>query len=127
MKGETKAQSIKQYAEQYIAAIREVQPRGPYHLLGWSIGGNIAHAMAVALQRNGEEIGSLVMLDSYATFDGEQAGDVPRDDFISDIANRWGEWRMCLGSKKISPSLIGTSIGGLPGVSIRRRKMLPLS
>ena len=52
-------------------------------------------------------------------------------------AYRWGEdgllgltdreCRMCFGRRKISPSLIGTSSGGLPGVSIRRREMLPFS
>ena len=31
-------------------------------------------------------------------------------------APRCGEWRICLGNRKISPSLIGTSSGGLPGV-----------
>jgi amino acid adenylation domain-containing protein/non-ribosomal peptide synthase protein (TIGR01720 family) len=92
VKGEPKAETVEQYAEQYIAAIRAVQPRGPYHLLGWSIGGNIAHAMAVALQRSGEEIGSLVMLDSFATVEGEPDGDAPSKDIICDIANRWGEW-----------------------------------
>jgi thioesterase domain-containing protein len=91
VKGQPKAESVEQYAEQYIAAIREVQPRGPYHLLGWSIGGNIAHAMAAALQRSGDEVGSLVMLDSFATIEGEPADDTPRKDFVLDIANRWGE------------------------------------
>jgi amino acid adenylation domain-containing protein/non-ribosomal peptide synthase protein (TIGR01720 family) len=92
VKGEPKAESVEQYAEQYIAAIREVQPRGPYHLLGWSIGGNIAHAMAVALQRRGDEVASLVMLDSFVTIDDEPAGDAPGEDLLSDIANRWGQW-----------------------------------
>ena len=32
---------------------------------------------------------------------------------------------MCFGSKNTSPSLIGTSSGGLPGVAIRRMKISP--
>jgi enterobactin synthetase component F len=92
VKGEPKAESVEQYAGQYIATIREVQPRGPYHLLGWSIGGNIAHAMAVALQRSGEEVGSLVMLDSFATFEGLSTANPAGEDFFSDIAERWGQW-----------------------------------
>jgi thioesterase domain-containing protein/acyl carrier protein len=110
---EPKAESVEQYAAQYITAIREVQPRGPYHLLGWSIGGNIAHAMAVALQRSGEEIGSLVMLDSSATFEGESAGDAP-EDLVSDIANRWGEWlgadATCVGSFEELMELMWNSV-----------------
>jgi enterobactin synthetase component F len=92
VKGEPKAESVEQYAGQYVAAIRDVQPRGPYHLLGWSIGGNIAHAMAVALQRSGEEVGSLVMLDSFATFEGLSIGSPAAEVFFSDIAKRWGQW-----------------------------------
>lgn len=49
----------------YIAAIRSVQPHGPYRLLGWSLGGNVAHAMAVQLQEEGEEVSFLAMLDAY--------------------------------------------------------------
>jgi amino acid adenylation domain-containing protein/non-ribosomal peptide synthase protein (TIGR01720 family) len=90
--GAPRAESVEQCADQYIAAIREIQPHGPYHLLGWSLGGNIAHSMAVALQRSGEEVGSLVMLDSVSTFEREPASDALRKDLLSNIANRWGEW-----------------------------------
>ncbi|SEG91873.1 AMP-binding enzyme [Nonomuraea solani] len=33
----------------YLAQIREVSPRGPYHLVGWSYGGLVAHRVATAL------------------------------------------------------------------------------
>lgn len=49
----------------YIDAIRSIQPHGPYRLLGWSLGGNVAHAMAVRLQEEGEEVSFLAMLDAY--------------------------------------------------------------
>ncbi|MFF0818632.1 thioesterase domain-containing protein, partial [Rhodococcus sp. NPDC003318] len=39
---------------------------GPYRLVGWSLGGVIAHAMAVQLQAAGEQVEQLVMLDSVA-------------------------------------------------------------
>jgi enterobactin synthetase component F len=42
-----------------------VQPSGPYTLLGWSVGGVIAHAMAVELQDAGEAVEQLVLLDAY--------------------------------------------------------------
>ncbi|RZK74964.1 MAG: hypothetical protein EOP28_01670, partial [Rhodococcus sp. (in: high G+C Gram-positive bacteria)] len=48
----------------YLDEVRAVQPAGPYHLLGWSLGGLIAHAMATELQDRGGEVGSLVLLDS---------------------------------------------------------------
>ncbi|MFD7667825.1 amino acid adenylation domain-containing protein [Streptomyces sp. NPDC059788] len=48
----------------YVGQIRAVQPAGPYHLLGWSLGGALAHAIAVRLQARGERVALLAMLDS---------------------------------------------------------------
>ncbi|MFD4458849.1 amino acid adenylation domain-containing protein [Nocardia sp. NPDC058480] len=56
--------SIEEWALLYLKEIRAVQAEGPYHLLGWSLGGVIAHAMAVQLQEDGEEVALLAMLDS---------------------------------------------------------------
>lgn len=44
--------------------LRIVQPSGPYHLLGWSLGGIIALALAEELQRRGEQLRLLVILDA---------------------------------------------------------------
>lgn len=54
-------------AADYIKQIRTVQPKGPYHLLGWSLGGNVVQAMATQLQNQGEEVSLLVMLDAIRT------------------------------------------------------------
>jgi thioesterase domain-containing protein len=51
-------------ARDYTDQIRLAQPSGPYHLLGWSLGGNIAFAIAEELERRGQEIGLLVILDA---------------------------------------------------------------
>jgi thioesterase domain-containing protein/peptidoglycan/xylan/chitin deacetylase (PgdA/CDA1 family) len=56
--------SMAEMARDYADQIRMVQPSGPYHLLGWSLGGNIAFAIAEELERRGEEIGLLVVLDA---------------------------------------------------------------
>ncbi|MFD0332647.1 thioesterase domain-containing protein [Streptomyces erythrogriseus] len=48
----------------YLDLVRQVQPHGPYRLLGWSYGGFVAHAMACALQRDGERVELLAMLDA---------------------------------------------------------------
>ncbi|UUU26914.1 type I polyketide synthase [Streptomyces sp. DSM 40750] len=48
----------------YLGLLREIQPEGPYRLLGWSYGGMVAHAMATALQGEGERVELLAMLDS---------------------------------------------------------------
>jgi thioesterase domain-containing protein len=56
--------SMAEMARDYTDLIRIAQPAGPYHLLGWSLGGNIAFAIAEELERRGEQIGLLVILDS---------------------------------------------------------------
>ncbi|AJS59351.1 amino acid adenylation domain-containing protein [Paenibacillus sp. IHBB 10380] len=57
--------TLEEMAADYIHHIRSVQPTGPYHLLGWSLGGNVAQAIAVQLQNEDEVISLLVMLDAY--------------------------------------------------------------
>lgn len=52
-------------AADYIKHIQTIQPKGPYHLLGWSLGGNVVQAMATQLQQQGEEIALVAMLDAY--------------------------------------------------------------
>jgi amino acid adenylation domain-containing protein len=57
--------SIEGLAALYIAAIRSVQAQGPYHLGGWSMGGVIAYEIARQLQQAGEQVGTLVLMESY--------------------------------------------------------------
>ncbi len=57
--------SIDELAQQYVQRILELQPRGPIHLLGWSVGGIIAQAMAVELQSREREVGLVALLDAY--------------------------------------------------------------
>jgi nonribosomal peptide synthetase DhbF len=57
-------QSIEEMASDYVEEILTVQPDGPYRLIGWSIGGTIAHAMAIELQKLGRSVEFLAMLDS---------------------------------------------------------------
>ena len=56
--------TIAALAERYVHALRSIQPQGPYHLLGWSLGGTLAQEMAVQLTHSGAEVGSVVMLDT---------------------------------------------------------------
>lgn len=56
---------IEDMADFYLKSILQIQPHGPYTLAGYSLGGLVALEMARRLSREGEEIASLVMLDSY--------------------------------------------------------------
>jgi amino acid adenylation domain-containing protein len=57
--------SVAELAEAYLAELLAAQPDGPYHLLGWSFGGVVAHAIATRLQQRGAAVRLLALLDSY--------------------------------------------------------------
>ncbi|MFG3691061.1 amino acid adenylation domain-containing protein [Micromonospora sp. NPDC047740] len=57
-------QDLDALVDDYLAELRAIQPTGPYHLLGWSAGGTIAHALACRLQRDGDQVRFLALLDS---------------------------------------------------------------
>ncbi|WP_440030497.1 thioesterase domain-containing protein, partial [Chromobacterium amazonense] len=57
--------SLEELATYHIEAIRRIQPQGPYHLAGWSIGGTIAYEMAQQLIKGGDAVAFLGMIDSY--------------------------------------------------------------
>jgi thioesterase domain-containing protein len=48
----------------YVAALLELQPQGPYHLAGWSTGGIYALALAEALERRGKEVATVALIDT---------------------------------------------------------------
>ncbi|MFE6286377.1 amino acid adenylation domain-containing protein [Streptomyces sp. NPDC057877] len=57
--------TLQEEAADYAGRIRELCPRGPYRLLGWSVGGVLAHTVAVLLQEAGEEVELLALLDAF--------------------------------------------------------------
>ncbi|WP_164000301.1 non-ribosomal peptide synthetase [Pyxidicoccus caerfyrddinensis] len=60
------SESLEELAALYLKAVRAVQPRGPYLLGGWSMGGSLAFEMARQLESQGEEVGLLALIDTYA-------------------------------------------------------------
>ncbi|MFB6889876.1 amino acid adenylation domain-containing protein [Kitasatospora sp. NPDC056327] len=59
--GGTDADSMVALAEDYVRQLRADRPRGPYVLLGWSMGGNIAQEMAIQLTAAGERVELVVV------------------------------------------------------------------
>lgn len=57
--------SLNELAITYADRIQSIQPQGIYHLLGWSVGGILAHAVAVELQKRQAQVGVLCLLDAY--------------------------------------------------------------
>ncbi|MBP5972976.1 SDR family oxidoreductase [Brasilonema sp. CT11] len=70
---------IEDMATQYIKALRDIQPNGPYFLGGWSMGGVVAFEMAQQLLRHGDQVAMLAMLDSPAPVKSEQTAEI--DDY----------------------------------------------
>ncbi|WP_334026392.1 amino acid adenylation domain-containing protein [Nocardia terpenica] len=93
--------SVVEAARDYVARIRSVQPHGPYHLLGWSLGGLIAHEMAVQLQLAGERVGMLALMDSYQLSDEWLEHAIPG---IADIIGEFGS-DLLGGDNAIDPRL----------------------
>ena len=58
--------TLKAMAAAYLHDIREQQPRGPYLIGGYSMGGVVAFEMARQLEDAAEETGLLVLIDSFA-------------------------------------------------------------
>src|SRR5690348_4117017 len=56
---------IEDLAQFHVDAIRDVQPYGPYFLIGYSLGGLVTLEMAQRLTEQGEKVGLLAMLESY--------------------------------------------------------------
>jgi thioesterase domain-containing protein len=57
--------SVEDMAERFLAAMRQIQPRGPYFLIGYSLGGVIMMEIAQQLAIEGEQTAMFTMVDSY--------------------------------------------------------------
>ena len=72
MAGENSNSSVRlpqltELASHYIEEMQQVQPHGPYYLMGFSFGGLIAYEMACQLIANGHQVNFVGLLDTYLT------------------------------------------------------------
>ncbi|WP_198036854.1 non-ribosomal peptide synthetase [Nocardia sp. BMG51109] len=81
------AETLDDLARHYLATIRRIQPRGPYHLLGYSLGGNIVHAVAAQLAAAGESIAYIGLVDSHSVTDllEQAAGTLANPDSLDEL------------------------------------------
>lgn len=59
------AENLAQVCESHLQTLRELQPHGPYYLMGYSLGGTLAHSIAARLEAAGEEVAFLGLLDTW--------------------------------------------------------------
>ncbi len=63
--GDDPSTSVQEMASFHLRDIRHLQPRGPYILFGYSLGGLIALEIARELLTSGEKVSLVAMLDAY--------------------------------------------------------------
>ncbi|MFI1783053.1 amino acid adenylation domain-containing protein [Streptomyces rubiginosohelvolus] len=110
--------TLEELAAHYASRIREVQPEGPYRLLGWSTGGIIAHAIAAVLQEAGQEVELLAILDAYPA---EGFRDLPVPDqaeALESLLTMGGYGPESLGEKELNTANV---------VEVLRREGSPLA
>ncbi|WP_131543071.1 thioesterase domain-containing protein, partial [Streptomyces sp. IBTA2] len=110
--------TLEELAAHYASRIREVQPEGPYRLLGWSTGGIIAHAVAAVLQEAGQEVELLAILDAYPA---EGFRDLPVPDqaeALESLLTMGGYGPESLGDKELTTANV---------VEVLRREGSPLA
>lgn len=55
---------LEERAAEYLPAIKEVQPEGPYTLGGWSLGGALAYEVAKQLIAAGDDVAAILLIDT---------------------------------------------------------------
>lgn len=87
----TAVPTIQEIAAKYVQEIRGNQASGPYHLLGWSLGGEIAVEMTSQLERMGEEVETLMIIDSELSFEEQnQSVAFDLDSEVEMLESRFG-------------------------------------
>ncbi|MFF2012516.1 amino acid adenylation domain-containing protein [Streptomyces sp. NPDC058195] len=79
---------VGEMAEDYLRQILEIQPEGPYRLLGWSFGGVLCHALAVELRARGQEVELLALVDAYPHAGGEAAEERVLEQTLRELEDR---------------------------------------
>lgn len=59
------ATNLDEVCEAHLATLLAQQPRGPYYLLGYSLGGTLAQGIAARLRARGEQVAFLGLLDTW--------------------------------------------------------------
>ncbi|MEU4743082.1 amino acid adenylation domain-containing protein [Actinosynnema sp. NPDC023658] len=111
-------ESIEAVAEEYIPHLKSVQPEGPYHLLGWSFGGVLAHEIAVRLQARGDEVALVADLDGYPHRPGTEDEELNPDELLLRVMEQIGHDRREFAGRDLKPGDV---------VEVLRRDRHPLA
>jgi amino acid adenylation domain-containing protein len=62
--GEDRPEDMAEVVRDFARRVVAIQPEGPYHLAGWSLGGPVAQAVAAELQAMGRDVRSVFVFDA---------------------------------------------------------------
>ena len=101
-------EDMDQVCDAHLATILALQPRGPYHFIGYSLGGTLAQGIAARLQARGEEVAFLGLLDTYPP--ETQNWDVMLDDNVLKEVQREREQFLAVSEDALDPALGDTRV-----------------
>ncbi|MFF2363715.1 amino acid adenylation domain-containing protein [Streptomyces sp. NPDC058122] len=86
--------SIEEMVDHFIGEILEIQPEGPFNLIGWSYGGTLVQAIAEGLVRRGHEVTLTAILDSQPGGQGwtEIHRNKTVDDYRDELEEYFGQY-----------------------------------
>ena len=117
---------IEDMAADYIAALRTVQPKGPYFLGGWSFGGLVAFEMAQQLLAAGDEVALLAVLDTLAPVAANKPSFWDGCKFILTTVSR-SIWPFVVDYFRLVAAAENLQIGGIAGRFPKLNKLLNLA
>jgi amino acid adenylation domain-containing protein len=89
--GRPTLESMTELAAHHLRTLRRRQPRGPYFLAGHSSGGRVAFAMAQQLERQGETVARLVILDTSAPDPGQDQPNRTERELLAELVEVFEE------------------------------------
>ncbi|AJW28917.1 enterobactin synthase subunit F [Chania multitudinisentens RB-25] len=101
-------EDMDQVCDAHLATVLQVQPHGPYHFIGYSLGGTLAQGIAARLQARGEEVAFLGLLDTYPP--ETQNWDVMLDDNVLKEVQREREQFLAVSEEALDPALGATRV-----------------
>ena len=106
-------ETIESMAAGYAAVVQSVRPDGPYRLVGWSMGGLVALAVASELERRGASVESVGLIDVIRP--GAHARSLPVDELAFALTAISTEVQPSLSLPGVSASDLDAVQGGEPG------------
>ncbi|MEH2532306.1 amino acid adenylation domain-containing protein/non-ribosomal peptide synthase protein (TIGR01720 family) [Bradyrhizobium sp. AZCC 1614] len=117
--------SLEAMASDYANEIRQVQPQGPYSLVGWSLGGLLVTLVAAELERCGERVDCLLMVDSFVLREhGGSDRQAAASHWADDLAGLLSAVLPHAAAVRISSHVEEAKVAGMPETSESVRRLV---